>query len=131
VTNYLAMPETLVRRTQGEIARQQRRHLERAVGIVIGLLAVAIVVALVTPGFVTRSVVESSVGNALTVQVNKCTGPLSAMRCDVQDDSGTAGAYLVRVKGSCWQAQRESDAELETSSSASACIHVHLWENIF
>jgi hypothetical protein len=125
------MPQTLARRTQGEIARRQRRHLKSAVGVLIGLLAVAVVVLLVTPGFVTRGVVERSVENALPIGVNKCTGPLSAMHCDVQDGSGTPGTFLVRVKGSCWQAQIVSDAELETSSSASACVHVHLWENVF
>ena len=131
MTNYLDMPQTLERRPQGEISRRQRKQFKWAIGLLIGLLAVSVVVLLVTPGFVTRKVVERSVENTLPIAVIKCAGPLSAMRCDVQDGSGTPGTFLVRVKGSCWQATEASGTELETRSSASACLRVHLWENVF
>lgn len=128
----MSVVQPQVRRTQGDIARRQRRLILWVVGLASGIAAVLAVVVILVPGVVTRDVVKRSVENALAVQVNSCTGPMTAMRCELQDGSGTPGSYRVSVAGSCWQAHSEqTPSGLETVSTGHACVSPRLWENIF
>jgi hypothetical protein len=119
-------------RTQGEIVQRHRKRLITGIAAPVVLLVTFVAVTLLVPGTVTRDVVGQSVGRTLeAVGQPKCEGPLSSMRCELEDGSGTRGTYLVTTSKSCWHAVGDPAAGLELASEARLCMHVHLWDNIF
>jgi hypothetical protein len=116
-------------------SQQQRRGkclLAGAVALVVLLIAF-IAVARLVPGPVTRDVVAHSVSRSLEATgTPKCEGPVSALRCELEDGSGTRATYLVTTSKSCWHAALENPAAgVEMAPEAHRCMHVHLWDNIF
>jgi hypothetical protein len=121
------------RRTQGEIAQRQRKRVLTGVVVLVTLLTAFVVTIRLVPGSVTRDVVGQSVGRSLeAVGQPKCQGPLTAMRCVIEDGSGSRASYLVSTSKSCWRAAlSEGEEQIELPAQVQGCMHVHLWDNIF
>jgi hypothetical protein len=126
-----ASVDKLLRRpTQGKLEERQRKRIFVSVAVVAALLVAFVVVSHLVPGVTTRAAVAHSVGNSLgSASRTKCVGPLSAMKCGVQDGSGTRGNYLVSASDSCWHATQASVEGLEMPAQARGCVR--LWDNIF
>jgi hypothetical protein len=125
--------KVIQRRTQEETAQRRRKSALISVAAVVALLVAFVAVTRLVPGPVTRGVVERSIGSSLgAIEQPKCDGPLSTMRCELQDDSGTKATYLVTTSKSCWHAAlADPNAGVEMLSEVHRCMHVHLWDNIF
>jgi hypothetical protein len=99
-----------------------------AASVLVGLLVVFGVIAQLLPGVATRLSVANSLGNAVGSATHPiCSGPVSALQCQVTDGSGTQDTYVVDGSDSCWHAQ--GSPRLELPIHAEACVH--LWDNIF